>query len=86
MGRAAAKNFAHVIVIVDPSDYKWIGKRIQNGQSITLQERKKLALKAFQYTASYDTAISQYLMKGEEQLMISSPSTGLLNFVFDITL
>jgi len=65
--RAAAKNFAHVIIVVDPDDYKWIGEKIKSGgfQSITLKERKSLALKAFQHVCSYDAAISQYLSRVE---------------------
>ncbi|EFA78988.1 AICAR transformylase / IMP cyclohydrolase [Heterostelium album PN500] len=61
--RASSKNFKHVIIVVDPNDYKWIGERIQKSgvDSITLEERSKLALKAFQHGAQYDAAVSQYL-------------------------
>ncbi|KAF2074867.1 hypothetical protein CYY_003822 [Polysphondylium violaceum] len=61
--RASSKNFQNVIIIVDPSDYKWIGERIESSglESITLEERKKLALKAFQHGCSYDAAVTQYL-------------------------
>jgi len=60
--RAAAKNFAHVLVVVDPSDYGWIIERISKNEIVTLGERKDLALKAFEHVSSYDTAISNYLM------------------------
>jgi len=65
--RASAKNFAHVVIVVDPEDYSWIGDRIKSGgfQSISLRERKALALKAFQHVCSYDAAISQYLGRVE---------------------
>ncbi|KAN0004246.1 hypothetical protein ACTFIZ_010385 [Dictyostelium cf. discoideum] len=70
--RASSKNFQNVLIIVDPLDYKWIGERIQSStdstnvlSSITLEERKKLALKAFQHGCSYDAAVSQYLSKVE---------------------
>eukprot|EP01132_Coremiostelium_polycephalum_P005831 gene5831-7257_t len=61
--RASSKNFQNVIIIVDPSDYKWIGERIEsNGvDGISLDERRKLAIKAFQHGCSYDAAVSQYL-------------------------
>lgn len=67
MVRAAAKNFPHVVVIVDPGDYGWIEERISSGGllSITLEERRKLAQKAFQHVAFYDTAISSYLGVGD---------------------
>eukprot|EP01133_Synstelium_polycarpum_P012366 gene12366-14506_t len=61
--RASSKNFKHVIIVVDPTDYTWIGERISTSgiESITLEERRKLALKAFQHGAAYDAAVSQYL-------------------------
>jgi len=64
MIRAAAKNFEHVLILVDPKDYALVIERLNSGgglASITLKERKQLALKAFQHTASYDSAISTYL-------------------------
>jgi phosphoribosylaminoimidazolecarboxamide formyltransferase/IMP cyclohydrolase len=60
MIRAAAKNFPSVIVVVDPVDYPLVLERLKQG-GIELAERKRLAQKAFQYVAIYDTAISQYL-------------------------
>ena len=70
MIRAAAKNFAHVSVVVDPSDYVWIGERLagqsaSGSQLLTFDERKALARKAFQHVALYDTAISSYLGDGD---------------------
>ena len=61
MIRAAAKNFPHVIVVIDPADYEWIGKRLADGGDLTQAERRSLARKAFQHVALYDTTISQYL-------------------------
>jgi phosphoribosylaminoimidazolecarboxamide formyltransferase/IMP cyclohydrolase len=58
--RSAAKNFPSVLVIVDPEDYDTILKKLRQGD-IDLQTRKKLAYKAFQHVALYDTAIAQYL-------------------------
>ncbi len=63
MIRAAAKNFPSVLVIVDPKDYDMIADKLAKGE-ISLEDRRKLAQKAFQHVAMYDTAISQYL-KGE---------------------
>ena len=61
MIRGAAKNFPHVIVVVDPADYEWIGARLADGEEITQDERRSLARKAFQHVALYDTTIAQYL-------------------------
>ncbi len=60
MIRSAAKNFPSVLVIVDPADYDQILQKLRQG-SVDIGERKRLAQKAFQHVAIYDTAISQYL-------------------------
>jgi phosphoribosylaminoimidazolecarboxamide formyltransferase/IMP cyclohydrolase len=60
MIRAAAKNFPSVLVIVDPEDYDMILDKLRQGK-VSTEERKKLAQKAFQHVAMYDTAIAQYL-------------------------
>jgi phosphoribosylaminoimidazolecarboxamide formyltransferase/IMP cyclohydrolase len=60
MIRSAAKNFPSVLVIVDPRDYDLILGKLRQG-NIDLKERKRLAQKAFQHVAIYDTAIAQYL-------------------------
>ena len=60
MIRASSKNFPSVIVVVDPADYQPILEKLRTG-SVELAERKRLAQKAFQHVATYDTAISQYL-------------------------
>jgi len=65
MIRAAAKNFPYVLVIVDPADYESVLEQLQKG-GVEADKRKKLAQKAFQHVAAYDTAIAQYLRKGEE--------------------
>jgi phosphoribosylaminoimidazolecarboxamide formyltransferase/IMP cyclohydrolase len=65
MIRAAAKNFPSVIVVVNPADYPLVLEKLKKGD-LPLAERKRLAQKAFQHVAIYDTAISQYLRKDEE--------------------
>ncbi|MFH1662780.1 MAG: bifunctional phosphoribosylaminoimidazolecarboxamide formyltransferase/IMP cyclohydrolase [Chloroflexota bacterium] len=67
MLRASAKNFPSVIVVVDPADYDVVLKKLKSGE-VSLDERKRLAQKAFQHVAIYDTAISQYLRQDEEGL------------------
>jgi len=56
MIRSAAKNFSSVLVIVDPQDYDAILQKLRQGY-VDLEGRKRLAQKAFQHVAIYDTAI-----------------------------
>ncbi len=65
MIRAAAKNFASVLVVVDPSDYLQVLELLRAGE-VLLDIRRTLALKAFQHVASYDTAIAQYLRTDDD--------------------
>lgn len=58
--RAAAKNFADVLVVVDPADYAVVLQALQNG-TVDHQLRRRLAAKAFTHTAGYDSAIAAYL-------------------------
>ena len=60
--RAAAKNYAHVGVVVDPGDYAALLEELRaNGTRLSLATRFRLAQKAFSHTAAYDGAISNYL-------------------------
>ncbi len=60
MIRSAAKNFPSVLVVVDPGDYDAILQKLRQG-NVDSGYRKRLAQKAFQHVALYDTAIAQYL-------------------------
>jgi phosphoribosylaminoimidazolecarboxamide formyltransferase/IMP cyclohydrolase len=60
MIRSAAKNYASVLVVIDPADYDAILRKLRRG-NIASGYRKGLAQKAFQHVALYDTAIAQYL-------------------------
>ena len=59
--RASAKNFSDVVIAVDPSDYKLIIEKWASKGEISLETRKKLAVKAFAITSNYDAIISNYL-------------------------
>jgi phosphoribosylaminoimidazolecarboxamide formyltransferase/IMP cyclohydrolase len=61
MLRSAAKNFRHVTVVVDPSDYPNVLKEITESGETTLETRFELARKVFNRTWQYDRAISNYL-------------------------
>jgi phosphoribosylaminoimidazolecarboxamide formyltransferase/IMP cyclohydrolase len=67
MVRAAAKNYAHVGVIVDPADYAALLSELrEGGGALTPATRFRLARKAFSHTAAYDGAISNYLTARDE--------------------
>lgn len=62
MIRASAKNFIRVASVVDPSDYSGIIEELKkNNGFLNLESRFKLAVKAFEHTASYDRDIAEYL-------------------------
>jgi phosphoribosylaminoimidazolecarboxamide formyltransferase / IMP cyclohydrolase len=60
--RAAAKNWAHVGVVVEPADYgPLLAELAANGKVLSVETRFELARKAFSHTASYDGAVSNWL-------------------------
>ena len=62
MIRAAAKNHADVAIVVNPQDYESVLAELNsNTAHLSGQTRFNLALKSFEHTANYDTAISCYL-------------------------
>lgn len=58
--RAAYKNFAGVLVVVDPADYLGVIEAIEGGE-ISLGQRLVYARKAVAHTAAYEAAICNYL-------------------------
>ncbi|KAF8328400.1 bifunctional purine biosynthesis protein ade10 [Cantharellus anzutake] len=59
--RAAAKNHDRVNILSDPRDYDdFLRAWIEGKGNVASDLRKKLALKAFEVTAAYDSAISDY--------------------------
>lgn len=60
--RAAAKNHSRVTVLCDPNDYAEFVSRLDQGE-ITEQSRQLYALKAFELTSNYDTAIAGFFRK-----------------------
>ena len=68
MLRAAAKNFAHVTVLCDPSQYEACLQELQTHQGGTsLTFRQTCALQVFTRTAAYDQAIASYLTQRSPQ-------------------
>lgn len=62
MVRAAAKNYVNVAIIVDPQDYPHVAEKLKSSNGkLEVEQRYKLAAKAFAHTADYDRAIAAYL-------------------------
>ena len=60
--RAAAKNHSRVTILSDPDDYPEFLQELGKGE-VTEASRKMYALKAFEHTADYDAAISDFFRR-----------------------
>jgi phosphoribosylaminoimidazolecarboxamide formyltransferase/IMP cyclohydrolase len=60
MVRAAAKNFAHVGVVVDPAEYGAVLDELRREGELSLSTRRRLARAAFAHTAAYDASITTW--------------------------
>jgi phosphoribosylaminoimidazolecarboxamide formyltransferase/IMP cyclohydrolase len=72
MVRAAAKNHAHVGVIVDPAEYPGILEELARDGLLGPETRRRLARAAFAHTAAYDAAIVSWLDSS-----VDAPTGGL---------
>jgi phosphoribosylaminoimidazolecarboxamide formyltransferase / IMP cyclohydrolase len=78
MVRAAAKNFEHVAVITNPSQYTSLVAQISEHGEVPLAQRKQLAAQAFAMTAAYDIQVAQWMLANDQQEL---PETLLLHLV-----
>lgn len=58
--RASAKNHRNVIIACNPDDYDSVITDL-GSDGVSIERRRELALKAYEHTASYDTAIANEL-------------------------
>ena len=65
MVRAAAKNHAHVGVVVDPDRYVDVLAELKEHGSLTAATKRNLARDAFAHTAAYDAAIVTWFDEAE---------------------
>lgn len=77
MIRSASKNYKDVTVVVDIADYPKIIEKLESGE-LTLEDRRKLAYKAFATTARYDTLISSYFAN-----VVGDEYPEILNLTFE---
>ena len=67
MVRAAAKNHAHVGVLVDPAEYDGVLAELRDEGMLSDDTRRRLARAAFAHTAAYDAAIVAWFDAGAGQ-------------------
>jgi phosphoribosylaminoimidazolecarboxamide formyltransferase / IMP cyclohydrolase len=77
MVRAAAKNHAHVGVVVDPADYDVVLDELRGGTALTSATKRRLARKAFATTAAYDAAIVTWLDETADDAEVLPPTVHL---------
>ncbi|MFL2599736.1 MAG: bifunctional phosphoribosylaminoimidazolecarboxamide formyltransferase/IMP cyclohydrolase [Flavobacteriaceae bacterium] len=79
--RAAAKNYRDVTCISNKSDYDFFLKIIaKHNCSISIEERKIFAAKAFNISSHYDTSIFNYLNDNSDLLKISYKKSKKLRY------
>lgn len=59
MVRSAAKNFKDVLIVTNSNDYEKVLTHLKNGKK-NIDFNRKLMIKAFEHTASYDSLIANY--------------------------
>ncbi len=78
MIRAAAKNFNNVTVLCHPQLYNdFISETEQNKNNVTLKFRKRFAGLAFETTAYYESLISNWFNRNNDDLCIQTSSLPL---------
>ena len=70
MIRAAAKNHAHVTVVVDVEDYDALMEEMSEAGETSLNFRQHMAARAYARTAAYDAAVSGWMA---DHLQITTP-------------
>ncbi len=75
MIRAAAKNHAHVFVVVEPADYAAVLDAIDAADPAP-ELRRRLAAKVFGHVARYDRAVAEFLGAGSTEVGSSPAAPG----------
>jgi phosphoribosylaminoimidazolecarboxamide formyltransferase/IMP cyclohydrolase len=65
--RAAAKNFNDVVIISSREQYSYLLEMLEVGAQSDLEQRKVLAMKAFDVSSHYDTSIFNYFNRNSEE-------------------
>ena len=75
MVRAAAKNHAHVAVVVSPDDYPTLIEHLRERGGLPIEDRRRLAARAFAHTAAYDAAVAAWFSRDQ-----TFPETNLRSY------
>ena len=86
MVRAAAKNYAHVAVVTEPTQYDAIIHAIRTSGSVPPALRQQLAAQAFATTAAYDAQVAQWFTTATDTTPSELPQRITLNLVREQTL
>jgi phosphoribosylaminoimidazolecarboxamide formyltransferase/IMP cyclohydrolase len=86
MVRAAAKNYAHVAVVTEPTQYDAIIDAIRTSGSVPPALRQQLAAQAFATTATYDAQVAQWFATATNTTSSELPQRITLNLVREQTL
>ena len=73
MVRAAAKNHAHVAVVVDPADYVAVLDEVRANGSVSVATRRRLARDAFAAIAAYDAQIATWFDESDSSTGDAGP-------------
>jgi len=69
MVRAAAKNHAHVGVVVDPGEYAGVLEELRADGALSAATRRRLARAAFAHTAAYDAAVVAWFDSADDPIL-----------------
>lgn len=81
--RAAAKNFADVVIVPSQNEYATLLDLLKNGEGVTTrEERQSLATQAFRISSHYDTRIHEWMQGGPsvEELNLSERQSTALRY------
>ncbi len=73
MVRAAAKNHKDVVILVNPDRYQVVLDQLKAEGDVKAETRLALATEAYSHTASYDTAITNYLAGLQDSEEVFAP-------------
>jgi len=77
--RAAAKNYADVLVVSSKNQYGPLLEILEKGCSTELEDREEFAIHAFRNTSGYDADIFRYLIGEEAPTVQAQPERSSLN-------
>ncbi|MEC8610188.1 MAG: bifunctional phosphoribosylaminoimidazolecarboxamide formyltransferase/IMP cyclohydrolase [Bacteroidota bacterium] len=78
--RAAAKNYKDVVVISSKFDYSDFSTMLKVSNGTSIEQRKQLAIKAFDVSSHYDSAIFNHFDEDSSAFKYSSSNSNVLRY------